>query len=135
MGSHTQSSSKESQSNATIPPDSVYTHCLKVFAYILWHSRHNPGAFSIRSRLLSVLLPTITLLLRPSQMPPSTIHSSDIAHLLSLAASSPASFKEATTQLDPSAREVLKMSIRNVVKGAAGSVQQSMKPQISLRLF
>jgi len=88
-----------------------------------------------RSRLLSVLLPTITLLLRPSQMPPSTIHSSGIAHLLSLAASSPASFKEATTQLDPSVREVLEMSIRKAVEGAAGTVQQSMKPQISLRSF
>ncbi|KAG1904032.1 armadillo-type protein [Suillus fuscotomentosus] len=88
-----------------------------------------------RSRLLSVLLPTITLLLRPSQMPPSTIHSSGIAHLLSLAASSPVSFKEATTQLDPSVREVLEMSIRKAVEGAAGTVQQSMKPQISLRSF
>ncbi|KAG2033122.1 armadillo-type protein [Suillus americanus] len=88
-----------------------------------------------RSRLLSVLLPTITLLLRPSQMPPSTIHSSGVAHLLSLAASSPASFKEATTQLDPSVREVLEMSIRKAVEGAAGPVQQNMKPQISLRSF
>ncbi|KAG1837702.1 armadillo-type protein [Suillus subalutaceus] len=88
-----------------------------------------------RSRLLSVLLPTITLLLRPSQMPPSTIHSSGVAHLLSLAASSPASFKEATTQLDPSVREVLEVSIRKAVEGAAGPVQQSMKPQISLRSF
>ncbi|KAG2133962.1 armadillo-type protein [Suillus cothurnatus] len=88
-----------------------------------------------RSRLFSVLLPTITLLLRPSQIPPSTIHSSAIAHLLSLAASSPASFKEATTQLDPSEREVLEMSIRKAVEGAMGPVQQSMKPQISLRSF
>ncbi|KAG1883078.1 hypothetical protein F4604DRAFT_1920974 [Suillus subluteus] len=88
-----------------------------------------------RPRLLSVLLPTITLLLRPSQMPPSTIHSSGVAHLLSLAASSPASFKEATTQLDPSVREVLEVSIRKAVEGAAGPVQQSMKPQISLRSF
>ena len=47
-GGHTQSSSKGSQSNAAIPPDSVYTHCLKVFAYTLRHSRHNPGASSIR---------------------------------------------------------------------------------------
>ncbi|KAG1754151.1 armadillo-type protein [Suillus lakei] len=88
-----------------------------------------------RSRLLSVLLPTTTLLLRPSQMPPSTIHSNGIAHLLSLAASSPASFKEATTQLDPSVREVLEMSIRKAVEGTAGAVQQNMKPQISLRSF
>lgn len=88
-----------------------------------------------RSRLLSVLLPTTTLLLRPSQNPPSTIHSSGIAHLLSLAASSPTSFKEATTQLDPSVREVLEMSIRKAVEGTAAAVQQSMKPQISLRSF
>lgn len=88
-----------------------------------------------RPRLLSVLLPTVTLLLRPSQMPSSTIHSSGIAHLLSLAASSPASFKEATTQLDPSVREVLEMSIRKAVEGTAGAVQQSIKPQISLRSF
>ncbi|KAG2366768.1 armadillo-type protein [Suillus spraguei] len=88
-----------------------------------------------RSRLLSVLLPTITLLLRPSQVPSSTIHSSGIAHLLSLAAGSPGSFKEATTQLDPSIREVLEMSIRKAVEGTAGAVQQSMKPQISLRSF
>ncbi|KAG0706406.1 armadillo-type protein [Suillus ampliporus] len=88
-----------------------------------------------RSRLLSVLLPTTTLLLRPSQTPPSTIHSSGITHLLSLAASSPASFKEATTQLDPSVREVLEISIRKAVEGTAAAVQQSVKPQISLRSF
>lgn len=103
----------------------------KTFATLLSLARDDQ-----RSRLLSVLIPATTLLLRPSQTPPSTVHSSGIAHLLSLAASSSASFKEATTQLDPSVREVLEMSIRKAVEGAAATaVQQSVKPQISLRSF
>lgn len=46
--SHTWYNSNGNQSNTTIPPDSVHTHCLKVFAYTLRHSRHNPGTSSIR---------------------------------------------------------------------------------------
>ncbi|KAF9239616.1 armadillo-type protein [Melanogaster broomeanus] len=87
-----------------------------------------------RTRVLSIILPTVTLLLRPSQTPPSPIHSSAVAQLLTFAASSPVSFKEATAQLDPGVREVLEISIRRVVEGMS-TVSQTARPQISLRSF
>lgn len=109
---------------------------INVSSHVFHLTHHDINYQCSGARLLGVLIPTTTLLLRPSQTPPSTVHSSGITHLLSLAASSPASFKEATTQLDPSVREVLEMSIRKAVGGIAGTTaHQSVKPQISLRSF
>ncbi|KIJ69624.1 hypothetical protein HYDPIDRAFT_124270 [Hydnomerulius pinastri MD-312] len=87
-----------------------------------------------RIRVLSIILPTVTLLLRPSQTPPCSTHSSAVAQLLTFAASSPNSFKEATAQLDPNVREVLELSIRRAVEGSSTS-QTTARPQISLRSF
>ncbi|KAF9228616.1 clathrin-coated vesicle protein [Gyrodon lividus] len=88
-----------------------------------------------RTRVLSIILPTITLLLRPSQTPPCSTHSSAVAQLLTFAASSPVSFKEATAQLDHNVRDVLELSIRRAVEGTLTISQTAVRPQISLRSF
>ncbi|KAI5983848.1 armadillo-type protein [Pisolithus albus] len=88
-----------------------------------------------RTRMLCIILPTITLLLRPSLLPAPSIHSSAVSQLLTLAASSPTSFKEAAAQLDPKVREVLELSIRKAVEGTPAAAQSTAKPQISLRSF
>jgi hypothetical protein len=85
--------------------------------------------------VLGVLLPAMTLLLDPSKATPSAIHTLTVKHVLSLATSAPAAFKEATGKMGPTARETLETSVRQSL-GAAGSAnQQSSKPQISLRSF
>ncbi|KAH7927705.1 ARM repeat-containing protein [Leucogyrophana mollusca] len=87
-----------------------------------------------RIRALSIIVPTVTLLLRPGQSPVSLVHSTSVAQLLLFATSSPNSFKEATIRLDPATRETLELSIRRTVGGAATN-QHTAKPQISLRSF
>jgi HEAT repeat-containing protein 5 len=89
---------------------------------------------TLGTRVLCVLLPTMTLLLSDTQ---SVIVSQTIKQLLNFAASAPAAFKDATAQLDPSAREVLEQSLRKAVAGSApqAPVQPVLKPQISLRSF
>ncbi|KAF9069763.1 clathrin-coated vesicle protein [Rhodocollybia butyracea] len=84
-------------------------------------------AEAARTRLLGVLLPTISLLLASSSQsssPPPVVAQS-IKQLLSYATTSPAAFKEAASKLDVPTRELLESSIRKAVGG----------PQISLRSF
>ncbi|EIW85333.1 clathrin-coated vesicle protein [Coniophora puteana RWD-64-598 SS2] len=88
-----------------------------------------------RSRLLGVILPTMTLCLRPSQSTLSPLHSITVKQLLSFATSSPDAFKEATNHLDVSAREPLEQSLRRALGGNGQGNQQAAKPQISLRSF
>ena len=87
-------------------------------------------------RVLGVLLPTMTLLLEPSESSPSSLHSQALAQVLSFASTSPAAFKEATSKLDQIMRERLEGSVRQAlgVKSAANA-QHAAKPQISLRSF
>lgn len=86
--------------------------------------------------MLGVLLPTMALLLDPSRSMPSTIHTQTVTHVLALATSSPAAFKEATGKMDQAARETLETSVRQAIGGAGSAAsQQSAKPQISLRAF
>jgi len=89
-----------------------------------------------RTRILGILLPTIVLLLRPSEPSPTPIHTQSVAQILSFAKSSPASFKEATGRLDPAAKDLLEQSVRKAVGNtlSAGG-QNAPKPQISLRSF
>lgn len=89
----------------------------------------------VGTRVLCVILPTITLLLRPSRIPLAPVHSSAVSQLLSLAASSPTFFKEAAVQLDPKIREMLEVSIRRAVEGTSATTQSVNRPQISLRSF
>ncbi|KAK0203615.1 clathrin-coated vesicle protein [Desarmillaria ectypa] len=90
-----------------------------------------------RSRLLGVILPTITLLLTNTEVPPSSVVTQSIAQLLSYATSSPAAFKEAAGKLEPSSRELLEQSVRRAIGGNASSASgaNAAKPQISLRSF
>ncbi|KAF8841000.1 clathrin-coated vesicle protein [Paxillus ammoniavirescens] len=88
-----------------------------------------------RTRVLSIVLPTVALLLRPSQTIPLSTHSGAVAQLLTFAALSPVSFKEATAQLDPGVRDVLELSIRRAVEGTSTIGQATARPQISLRSF
>lgn len=86
-------------------------------------------------RLLGVLLPTMTLLLDPSQTPPSTLHTQTVAQVLSFATTSAPAFKEATTKLPADMKETLETSVRNAVGGRKAPTAESHKPQISLRSF
>lgn len=90
-----------------------------------------------RSRLLGVILPTITLLLTNTQTPPSPIVTQSVAQLLSYATSSPVAFKDAAGKLEPSSRELLEQSVRRAIGGSATSTigGNAAKPQISLRSF
>lgn len=89
------------------------------------------------SRLLGVILPTITLLLTNTEAPPSPVVTQSIAQLLSYATSSPAAFKDAAGKLEPSSRELLEQSVRRAIGGSATSATgaNATKPQISLRSF
>lgn len=88
------------------------------------------------TRILGILLPTIILLLRPSETTLTPIHTQSVTQILSFATSSPVAFKEATAKLEPSARETMEQSVRRAMGGAASTnAQASAKPQISLRSF
>ncbi|KAJ7582455.1 clathrin-coated vesicle protein, partial [Mycena floridula] len=90
-----------------------------------------------RTRVLGVILPTITLLLASPQSTPVVAQS--ITQLLWFATSSPAAFKEVAGKLEPATRELLEASVRRAVGGtnssSAGSQASAVKPQISLRSF
>ncbi|KAJ7637580.1 clathrin-coated vesicle protein [Mycena polygramma] len=90
-----------------------------------------------RTRLLGVLLPTITLLLSNPQAAATPVTSQSVKELLTYATSSPAAFKEAAGKLDPATRELLEQSVRRAVGAGSQSstTQSSAKPQISLRSF
>ncbi|KAH9047353.1 hypothetical protein EDB84DRAFT_482223 [Lactarius hengduanensis] len=91
----------------------------------------------LRVRAFGVLLPTLTLLLEPSQSAPPPLHAQALNQLLIFASSSPVSFKEATGKLDQATRERLESSVRNALsnKLTGTAAQQAAKPQISLRSF
>ncbi|KAJ7205156.1 clathrin-coated vesicle protein [Mycena haematopus] len=90
-----------------------------------------------RTRLLGVLLPTITLLLTNPQAAATSVTAQSVKELLTYATLSPAAFKEAAGKLDPATRELLEQSVRRVVGAGSQSstVQSTAKPQISLRSF
>lgn len=94
-----------------------------------------PDIANTGTRVLSIILPTVSVLLRPSQSPLPSAHSSAVTHLLAFATSSPVNFKEATAQLDSEVRENLELSIRKAVEGPATANQTTLRPQISLRSF
>ncbi|KAH9052913.1 clathrin-coated vesicle protein [Lactarius deliciosus] len=90
----------------------------------------------LRVRAFGVLLPTLTLLLEPSQSTPPPLHAQALNQLLIFASSSPVSFKEATGKLDQATRERLESSVRNALSNKlTGTTAQAAKPQISLRSF
>lgn len=91
----------------------------------------------LRVRAFGILLPTLTLLLDPSQPAPPALHTQALNQLLIFASSSPVSFKEATGKLDQATRECLESSVRHALsnKLTGTAAQQAAKPQISLRSF
>jgi HEAT repeat-containing protein 5 len=102
--------------------------------------------FFVGPRLLSVLLPTISLLLSNNTTPTPTISTTatsittqTTAQLLSFATTSPSAFKEAAGKLDINTRELLEHSIRRAMggtgTGGVGGAGQAVKPQILLRSF
>lgn len=85
--------------------------------------------FPTGTRLLGVLLPTISLLLPSSHNSSSPVVAQSIKQLLSYATISPAAFKEAASKLDGSTRELLEQSVRKAVGGGAqaASVQSTRR--------
>ncbi|KAF8889054.1 clathrin-coated vesicle protein [Infundibulicybe gibba] len=93
-----------------------------------------------RTRVLGVLLPSVTLLLSDNTPTPA-VSAQAVAQLLSYASTAPIAFKEAAGRMDVGARERLERSVRRVVGGAQGGASGGVggagagKPQISLRSF
>ncbi|OSD03664.1 ARM repeat-containing protein [Trametes coccinea BRFM310] len=88
----------------------------------------------IRPRALGVIMPVQILFLNPTRQPPTALHTQSVTQLLSLAAASPAAFKDATARLEPSAKETLETSVRQTL-GSKAQTAEPAKPQISLRSF
>ncbi|KAI1790592.1 clathrin-coated vesicle protein [Ganoderma leucocontextum] len=88
----------------------------------------------LRPRALGVMMPVLILLLDPSRQPPTPLHTQGVTQLLSLAAVSPAAFKDATGRLEQSMKDTLETSVRQALGGKAQSAEPA-KPQISLRSF
>jgi hypothetical protein len=90
------------------------------------------------SLVLAVLLPTVAVLLDPSQMPLNSAHDKAIAIVLGWATAAPVAFKEVMERLDQGVREVLEGSVRLAVTGGrsqTAAAQPSTKKQISLKAF
>ena len=85
--------------------------------------------------MLGVLLPTMTLLMDPSQTPPSSLHTQTITQVLAFATMSAPAFKEATTKLPPEMKETLETSVRQALGAKKTAASEVHKPQISLRSF
>lgn len=76
------------------------------------------------------------MLLRPSDTTLTPIHTQSVNQLLAFATSSPTPFKEATSKLEPAAREILEQSVRRAMGSTTSAgAQNASKPQISLRSF
>ncbi|BGP10695.1 hypothetical protein JCM10049v2_006587 [Rhodotorula toruloides] len=92
-----------------------------------------------RTQSLSVILPSLVLLLSSSR-PPSPMHTVALNHLLALATSLSLHFKEATAALPEDERKLLEDSIRAAVGGKdrggpAVAKGQEEAPRIELRMF
>ena len=85
-------------------------------------------------RALGVIIPVLVLFLDPSRQPATPLHTQGVTQLLSLAASSPVAFKDATGRLEASMRETLETSVRQAL-GSKAQAAEPAKPQISLRSF
>ncbi|PIL25912.1 hypothetical protein GSI_11665 [Ganoderma sinense ZZ0214-1] len=88
----------------------------------------------LRPRALGVVMPVLILLLDPSRQPPTPLHTQGVTQLLSLAAASPAAFKDATGRLEQTMKDTLETSVRQALGNKAQSAEPA-RPQISLRSF
>lgn len=93
---------------------------------------------------MSILLPTLNLLLSTSSTPTRPVHSLALNYVLQLAAAHSSHFKEATAALPEAGRKLLEESIRATVKGpggagtrggAGGAQTGGEAPKIELKLF
>ena len=104
--------------------------------YLMTTSAH--VADNTGSLALAVLLPTVAVLLDPTQSPLNPAHEKSISLVLGWATAIPVAFKEVMEKLDQGVREVLEGSIRLAVAGGPGqtsATQPTAKKQISLKAF
>jgi hypothetical protein len=90
------------------------------------------------SIVLAVFLPTVAVLLDPTQMPLNAAHEKAISLVLGWATAAPVEFKEVMERLEQGVREVLEGSVRLAVTGGRSqtvTAQPSAKKQISLKAF
>jgi len=91
-----------------------------------------------RSLVLAVLLPTVAVLLDPTQSSLNPGHEKVIYLVLGWATAIPVAFKDVMEKLDQGVREVLEGSIRLAVVGGRGqtaAAHPAAKKQISLKAF
>jgi len=86
-------------------------------------------------QILTVILPTLSLLLSQTTGTSLSIHSQTVTQLLAYATMSPIAFKTAADKLEPATRELLEASVRKAVGSSTTNAQTMVKPQISLRSF
>ena len=88
--------------------------------------------------VLAVFLPTIVVLLDPTQVPLNPAHDEAISLVLGWATATPVAFKEVMERLDQGVCEVLEGPVRLAVTGGrsqSATAQPSAKKQISLKAF
>jgi len=107
----------------------MHDHWMTIFAHTVQHTD---------SLVLAVLLPTVAVLLDPTQMPLSAAHEKAISLVLGWATATPVAFKEVMEKLDQGVREVLEGSVRLAVTGSRSqtvTAHPAAKKQISLKAF
>lgn len=83
--------------------------------------------------MLAVVLPTMILLLNPGNPP---MHNPAVTQLLSFATADPDAFKEVAGKLPPDILKLMEDSVKEVLGNSkVGTIDTSLKPQISLRSF
>ncbi|KAI0030727.1 clathrin-coated vesicle protein [Vararia minispora EC-137] len=87
-----------------------------------------------RSRLMGILLPSLTTLL-DIRSPSSPLYTQVVGQLLNFASLSPAAFKEAALRLEQTARDRMESALREALASRAPTAAHPSKPQISLRSF
>lgn len=88
--------------------------------------------------VLAVLLPTVAVLLDPTQTALNAAHEKVISLVLGWATAAPVAFKEVMEKLDQGVREILEGSVRLAVTGSrnqTSAAQPAAKKQISLKAF
>ncbi|TCD62248.1 hypothetical protein EIP91_007144 [Steccherinum ochraceum] len=101
----------------------------KLMAHLYGHVQ-----VDLRINVLSVVLPSMILLLNPTNAP---IHNATVQQILSFATATPDIFKEAASHLQPEMLKVMEDSVKQVLGGskAIAAADSGSKPQISLRSF
>ena len=89
----------------------------------------------LETQTLAFILPIMTLYLQPHTKSLTSIHQQTLTQILSFASASPNTFKEVTSELEASSKDILEFSVKQALSGVKVAGVETTKPQISLRAF